>query len=290
MVGTPRYMSPEQLRGEAVDGRTDEFAFGLLAFELLAAKHPYDATPAVTTPQMVANGFFVVPRISERAPGLPAGVDELVARCLAAEPKDRVASMSEVREAIAAVRRAPSSPTFTSGAPITVASPQHVTSSAPRMAGPTVGDVDLRGPTIADGPEAAWLGAGPTETMHALTPAPLASRRMWWLVGTLALLVTVAALGITRVRALRRRDPPTITAPTVSVVSVAPPATSAPAALPSAAPPTTDATPLPSAVPTTAPRKASARPHAPPPAPSTPPASSSARLPPPSDEIPSIRK
>jgi serine/threonine-protein kinase len=130
MVGTPRYMAPEQLRGELVDGRTDEFAFGLLAFELLAAKHPYDATTAVTTPQVVANGCFVVPRLSERVPNLPAGVDELVARCLAPEPADRVPSMSEVRDAFVGMRRSLASSTTTTST--ATARTQTTSAEAPR--------------------------------------------------------------------------------------------------------------------------------------------------------------
>jgi len=96
VVGTPAYMAPEQLRGEEPDPRTDQFAFCLAAWELLAGLRPFDAGHLVE----LAAGFAVSPRQGDR---LPAGVEPLLARGLAPDPHARWSAMDELLDALAAV-------------------------------------------------------------------------------------------------------------------------------------------------------------------------------------------
>jgi serine/threonine-protein kinase len=99
-VGTVHYCSPEQLRGEAVDHRSDIWALGILLYEMLVGDVPFDAPSA---------GEFaaLVERAAQRPPstvvtGVPAAVDAVVQRCLEKRPERRFSSASELGEAAAA--------------------------------------------------------------------------------------------------------------------------------------------------------------------------------------------
>jgi tRNA A-37 threonylcarbamoyl transferase component Bud32 len=87
VLGDPRYHSPEQVRGEPAVEQSDVYALGLLAFELLAGRGPYDARSNVELLAAHANQRAMDLRAarSEVSPGLAA----LVARCLAKDPMQR---------------------------------------------------------------------------------------------------------------------------------------------------------------------------------------------------------
>lgn len=94
VTGTPRYMAPEQIRGEAVDGRADLYALGVVLFELCAGVPPF------TAPQVAdlldQHLHTAPPDLAGRVPGLPAEVADLVARLLAKRREDRPAWAAEV--------------------------------------------------------------------------------------------------------------------------------------------------------------------------------------------------
>jgi serine/threonine-protein kinase len=81
--GTPRYMAPEQRAGAPLDGRADQFAWGVVAFELLTGLHPGQAS--------IAEGLA---RAVER--GLPDDLAPVVRRALAEEPEERFQTMGEI--------------------------------------------------------------------------------------------------------------------------------------------------------------------------------------------------
>jgi len=80
-AGTPHYMAPEQVRGETVDARTDIYALGVVAYELLAGAPPFEAA----TPMEVAMAHLDRPvdALSQRCEGLPPALVELVHTMLA---------------------------------------------------------------------------------------------------------------------------------------------------------------------------------------------------------------
>jgi serine/threonine protein kinase, bacterial len=91
-VGTMAYAAPEQLRGEPLDGRTDQYALACTAFDLLTGSPPYvDSNPAVVITKHVA---AAIPSVSERRPEL-AALDPVLARAMAKTPGDRYASCGE---------------------------------------------------------------------------------------------------------------------------------------------------------------------------------------------------
>ncbi|MDQ3368532.1 MAG: serine/threonine protein kinase [Myxococcota bacterium] len=87
LIGTPHYMSPEQAHGDVVDARADLYALGCILFELLTGEPPFEGSGFEV---LLAHLGRPVPRPSEKQPGIPAVVDDLVLRLCAKRPDDRV--------------------------------------------------------------------------------------------------------------------------------------------------------------------------------------------------------
>jgi tetratricopeptide (TPR) repeat protein len=106
VVGTPLYMAPEQLRGDALDGRADQFAWGVMAYELLSGRLPWKFERDAF--RLVAAILTSAPEPLDRhAPGVPGAVASAVERAIAKEPQARFASMEEL---VATVELATTSP------------------------------------------------------------------------------------------------------------------------------------------------------------------------------------
>ena len=85
-VGTPTYMSPEQATGEPVTGKSDVYGLGLIAFELLSGKPPFDGPPVVV---MAAHVERPAPSLHSVRPGIDEHLADLVDRCLRKNAADR---------------------------------------------------------------------------------------------------------------------------------------------------------------------------------------------------------
>jgi serine/threonine protein kinase len=97
-VGTMAYASPEQLRNLPLDGRADLYSLGIVIFELLTGRLPFEGGDVMS----VVTGHLTAepPRPSALRPSLPPWVDTVVARALAKRPEDRHASIAEFGEAL----------------------------------------------------------------------------------------------------------------------------------------------------------------------------------------------
>lgn len=92
--GSPSYMSPEQIRGQPVDPRSDIYSFGCTAFELLAGRPPFQSRNQSELLQMHLT--TQPPSVEAFARGVPKGISKLLRRMLAKRPGSRPASMDEV--------------------------------------------------------------------------------------------------------------------------------------------------------------------------------------------------
>lgn len=100
VLGTPVYMSPEQINGSGVGPGSDQYALAILAFRLLTGRLPIEKVPAPVIFQRTL--FEPLPPPSTFRPGLPAGVDDAIERALAKRPADRFPSCTAFVERLAA--------------------------------------------------------------------------------------------------------------------------------------------------------------------------------------------
>jgi hypothetical protein len=132
IFGTPRYMAPEQCVGEEVDGRTDLYALGMIMYEMLAGKHPYDGSSVV---QLVRQQLSrPAPPMSQRAPDVtvPLGLQAVVMRLVEKKPEERFESARALITALDALQLdvASGSSAAPSNAPAQEATTRPVTASA----------------------------------------------------------------------------------------------------------------------------------------------------------------
>jgi serine/threonine protein kinase len=104
-IGTPLYMSPEQARGEKVDGRSDVYALGVLCHEMLTGKVPFTGESPLAV--LVSHLTLPAPRASEVLPELPSELDEPILAMLHKEPSGRPATAgAAIAALVAAAERA----------------------------------------------------------------------------------------------------------------------------------------------------------------------------------------
>jgi len=99
VFGTPYYMSPEQAAGHAIDGRADVYSLGILMFEMLTGRVPFEADTYMGV--LTKHLFAQAPKPSEAISGVRLGpLEDVVMRALEKEPSARYASMTELKKAL----------------------------------------------------------------------------------------------------------------------------------------------------------------------------------------------
>ena len=100
VLGTPGYMSPEQVRGDPLDVRTDLFSLGAILYEMLSGRRAFSAS------SFVESGYAILHSDPEPLPSsIPAVLAEIVARCLEKEPGRRVQSARDLSLILESIRR-----------------------------------------------------------------------------------------------------------------------------------------------------------------------------------------
>jgi hypothetical protein len=274
LLGTPQYMAPEQIRGEAIDGRTDVYALGCVLYEMVTAQPPHHATTVLA---MLSKHLLEAPvPPSQRRPDLaiPPAIDALILGALAKTAEARPPTMEAFGEQIAALLH-----TMPPAAPV-----RH-DASYPRPAA----RVDTPAAYSVIAPAAAALTAlPPIATTRSVAAAPPSRRRRAAIAITGVLAVGAAAGAVMMVG---HREHATIAVPDDARATVrepvAPLAVEAPApradagvppppawlpqpAPPAVRPPTPAAKKPPAPSPARKPAPPAVRPPAPPPAAETP--------------------
>jgi serine/threonine-protein kinase len=153
MLGTPSYMSPEQFRGEAIDGRSDVFSVGVVLYQLLTGQRPFSGGAATVMQQVL---LHTPPLPSTINAALPATLDAVLMRALAKDRDERYATARDFQLALAtALQQAPDD-----DATILAPPPRIDPTTVPTLAG-TAGGASANYP--------AWLQAAVPALEAALT-------------------------------------------------------------------------------------------------------------------------
>jgi serine/threonine-protein kinase len=98
VLGTPNYMSPEQVRGRVLDGRTDLFSTGVMLYEMLTGEKPFNANSVTTIIYKIINEVPPPPR--ELDASIPSGMSAVIAKAMAKSPDERYQSGSAMAAAL----------------------------------------------------------------------------------------------------------------------------------------------------------------------------------------------
>lgn len=118
IMGTPAYISPEQVRGEKPDRRTDVYALGIMLFEVVSGQVPFDADSALTL--MLKHVNEPPPDIRTLNPAVPERVAQLIEKAIAKDPADRFQTAHALAESL---RRAATAPEAAREAAVMIAMP-----------------------------------------------------------------------------------------------------------------------------------------------------------------------
>jgi serine/threonine-protein kinase len=192
VMGTPHYMSPEQVRGEKVDARSDVFSLGCIFYEMLAGRKPFDSE---TIHAVLFKVLQDDPQpIQEAAPYLPAVVMQLVARALRKDPNERFQNAGEFLQQLRQARQA-----FLTGK-------GHEVPAEPRPAGTgSRPSVDAAGLTGAAAGSSMRSRTGSTFGSAPRAAAPRSSAGRWLAIGGGLLALVVVGVGFA---VLRERGTP----------------------------------------------------------------------------------
>lgn len=94
VMGTPAYMSPEQISGRALDHRTDIFSLGVVLHEMATGKRPFEGNSSAELASAILRD--VPPSVGDARPDLPADLSRIIRRCLEKDPRHRVQTARDV--------------------------------------------------------------------------------------------------------------------------------------------------------------------------------------------------
>jgi serine/threonine protein kinase len=97
VIGTPEFMSPEQLIGDPVDGRSDIYSLGCILYQMLTGEHAFGGSTASVITRRLTEA---PPRPRDRNPAIPKPLDEVIVTALGRTPEERFKTMDAMRDAL----------------------------------------------------------------------------------------------------------------------------------------------------------------------------------------------
>ncbi len=105
ILGTPLYLSPELIKGDPIDGRSDQYSLAVILYEMLCGQSPFEA---MSVPALYQQQLYIQPApISEKNPSLPMSVENALEKALSKEPDGRFATLADFYAALLAPAEAP---------------------------------------------------------------------------------------------------------------------------------------------------------------------------------------
>jgi len=190
-LGSLGYMSPEQVKGEATDARSDLYSVGVSLYEMVTGQRPFQATSDYSV--MAAHVKEAPKPPVEIQPGLPAALNEIILMAIAKDPAQRFQTADAFRNALSSVRIAPSA----SQAAVSSASEAATVDTIlpPPLSQPAVTATPQAAiPVPAQGAKAAAVPATPSIPIPR--PQPGSHRGLYMTLGALIVLVVLVAAGI----------------------------------------------------------------------------------------------
>ncbi len=183
IVGTPHFMSPEQASGYPLDGRSDVFSLGCVAYSMLTGQMAFEGTTTMAV--LMALASHTPPSLTEKNPAVPQELSYLVAAMMAKEPAGRPASAVEVCDALDAILT-------TLPDPLADMDPDSGVSSRPSGLFRGPGSTSVGNPRTA--PSSLSRYAPKSGASSAASP-PSANRR-WWPFAVAGVALVASALGL----------------------------------------------------------------------------------------------
>jgi eukaryotic-like serine/threonine-protein kinase len=131
VLGTPQYMSPEQVQATTIDGRSDLYALGVILYEMLIGEVPFNKGSALATSICHLHEHPVPPSVRRPDLVISPTLEAIAMRCLEKKPDDRFASAGEFAEALEGVATEPAPPLPSDVADVPVAAPAAPTIPTP---------------------------------------------------------------------------------------------------------------------------------------------------------------
>ncbi len=100
ILGTPAYIAPEQVRGDAIDPRTDQYSLGIVLYQLTTGRLPFESDSPMAI--LLKHVNEPLPRPRSVAPSIPESVEQVILKATAKDPKDRFTSVAEMNDAFRA--------------------------------------------------------------------------------------------------------------------------------------------------------------------------------------------